>query len=136
LDRPRNIEGAANLEKLAVVIERMHAIRVEIESRIDVADESVLREAIPKACHDIVKFACATIPRVVIQMIVSPKIERGVRIGCRHDVPARAAAADVIERRETARDMIGLVESRRRGSDKSDVFGGAGEGRKQGEGLE
>ena len=54
-------------------------------------------------------------------MVVSSEIEGGVGIGRRHDVPARPAITDVIERREAARDMVGLVERGRRGCDESDV---------------
>jgi hypothetical protein len=136
LDGPRNIQRAADFEKLAFVVERVHAIRVEINSRIDIADESVLGKTIPEAGHDIVEFARPAIPFVVIEVILSAEIESGVWIGGRHDVPARTASAYVIKRREAARDMVGLVERGRRGCDESDVFGGARESRKQGEGLE
>jgi hypothetical protein len=133
---PRDIEGAANLEELAFVVERVHAIRIEIEARIDVADESVLRETVPEAGHDIVEFARAAIALVVVQVILSPKVESRVRIGRRHDVPARAAAADMVERREAARDVVGLVKSRGRRRNQADPLGRARERRKQSEGLE
>jgi len=71
LDGPSDIEGAANLQKLALVVERVHAIRVEIDSRLDVADESVLSETIPETCHDIIEFARAAIPLIVVQVIVA-----------------------------------------------------------------
>ena len=118
------------------MVERMHAIRVEINSQIDIADEGVLGKTIPEAGHDIVELSRAAIPLVVIQVILSAEIESGVWIGGRHDVPAGTAITYVIERGEAARDMIGLVESGRPGCDKSDAFGGARESRKQGEGLE
>ena len=136
LERPSDIERTANLEKLTFMVERMHAIRIEIESRIDVADESVLRETVPETGHDIVELARAAITLVVVQMILSAKVESGVRIGRRHDVPAGAASADMIERREAARDMIGLVKRRGRGCDEADAFGRARKSRKQSEGLE
>ena len=69
-------------------------------------------------------------------MLVEPEIQRRVRIGGRDDIPPGAAAADVIERGETAGDMIGLVEGGRAGGDQPDMFGGAGQRRQQRERLE
>ena len=105
-------------------------------SRIDIADESVLGETVPETGHDIVELACAAIALVVVQVIVSAKVERGVRVGRRHDVPAGAASADMVERGEAARDVIGLVERGGRRRDEPDAFGGAGESGQQSERLE
>src|ERR1700678_1516728 len=125
LGRPRNIERAADLQKLTLVVKRMHAIRIEIDSRIDIADESVLGETVPETGHDIVELTRAAIALVVIQVIVAAKIKRSVRIGGGHDVPARSATTDVIKRREAAGDVIGLVERGRGGCDEPDMFGRA-----------
>ena len=72
----------------------------------------------------------------MVQVILLAKVESGVRIGGRHDVPAGAAAADVVERREAASDVIGLVKRRGRRRNQADPFGRARKSRKQGERLE
>ena len=77
---------------------------------LDVADEGVVGAAVPQTGDDIVELARAAIALVVLDMLVEAEIERGVRIGGGDDVPAGAAAADMVERGEAARDVIGLVE--------------------------
>jgi hypothetical protein len=45
----------------------------------------------------------------VLHVVVEPEIERGIRIGGGDDIPARAPAADVIERSKTPGDVIGPI---------------------------
>ena len=51
-------------------------------------------------------------------------------------VPAGAAVADVVERGELARDVIGLVVGRRRGRDQADALGHHRQRRQQRDRLE
>jgi hypothetical protein len=59
----------------------------------------------------------------MLHVIVEPEIQRGVRIGRGDDVPARAAAADVIERSKAPGEVIGFVKSGRARGNQADMFG-------------
>jgi hypothetical protein len=71
----------------------------------------------------------------VLHVIGEAEIARGVGIGSGDDVPAGAAAADMVEGGESARDVIGRVEGGRAGGDEAEVLGHAGERREQRERL-
>src|SRR6202044_524982 len=111
-----------------LMVKRVHAIRIEIEPGLDVPDESVLGETVPKTGHDIIKLASATVALVVIKVILPAKVESRVRVRRRHDVPARAASAEMVERSEAARDVIGLVKRRGRRRNQADALGDHREG--------
>ena len=68
----------------------------------------------------------------MLHMLFQPEIQRRVGVGRGDDVPAGAPAAEMIERGEAARDVIGLVEGRRAGRDKADVLGDHGQRRAAG----
>ncbi len=70
----------------------------------------------------------------MFEMIFTAEILRFHWIARCHDIPAGAAAANVIERREFARHMIRLVIRRRSRGDEADMFGENGERRKQRQG--
>ena len=136
LHRPRDVERPAHREMLALVVEHMQLRRIEIEPALGVADEGVVGKAVPQAGDDIVEFARAAIALVMLDMFVEAEIQRRVGIGRRHDVPAGAAAADMVERGEAAGNVIGLVEGRRCGGDQADMLGDGGQRRQQRERLE
>ena len=131
-DRPalnwtRDIQRTAHFQKLAMMIEYVELLRIEVLSRLDVANERVVGPAIPQARHDVEEFARATVTRRMLHVLLEAEIQRLVRIARRHHVPSGAPAADVIERREFPRDVIRLVVSGRRGRDKPEVFSEHGE---------
>ena len=136
LHRAGDVERAAHREIFSLVVEHMHFGGIEIQPGFDVAHKGVVGEGIPQARDHIVEFARALVALGVLHVIFKPEIQRRVRIGGGDDVPARAAAADVIERGKAAGDVIGLVEGGRAGRDQSDMFGGAGQRRQQRERLE
>src|SRR5262249_51242749 len=72
----------------------------------------------------------------MLHMVVEAEIEGRVRIGGGDDVPAGAAARDVVERGKPTRDVIGLVKRGRAGRDQSNVFGCTGKRRQQRERFE
>ena len=72
----------------------------------------------------------------MLHVIVYAEIERGVGIGRRDDIPARPPAADMVERSEAARDVIGRIESRRSRGDEADALGRGGESGQERERLE
>ena len=116
--------------------EHVHLGGIEIDAVLDVADEGVVRPAVPQARHHVVELARAPIALAVLHVLVEPEIERRVRVRGGDDVPAGAAAAQVIERGEAARDVIGRVERGRAGGDEADMLGDLRERREQRERLE
>ena len=133
---PRDVERAAHREMLALVVEHMQFGGVEIEPAFGVADEGVVGKAVPQAGHHIVEFPRPVIALVMLDMLVEAEIQRGIGIGRGDDVPAGAAAADMVERGEAAGDVIGRVEGRRCGGDQADMVGDGGQRRQQRERLE
>ena len=136
LDRPRDVERAAHREIFSLVAEHVHLVGIEEDAALDVADEGVVGPGVPQAGHHVVELARAPVALAVLHVLVEPEIERGVRIGGGDDVPAGAAAADVIERGEAARDVIGRVEGGRAGGDQADMLGRLRERGEQRERLE
>ena len=120
LDRPRDVERAAHRQIFALVVEHVQLVGIEIESLRDVADEGVVRPGIPQAGDDVVELARAAVAFAVLHVIAHAEIERRVGIGGRDDIPAGAAAAEMIERSEPPRDVIGRVERGRAGGDEAD----------------
>ena len=59
LDRARDVERAAHREVFALVAEHVHLGGIEIDAVLDVADEGVVRPAVPQAGHDVVELARA-----------------------------------------------------------------------------
>src|SRR5262249_44762380 len=57
LDRAGDVEWAAHRKVFALVVEHMQLVGIEIKSPIGVADEGVVRPAIPKASHHVVELA-------------------------------------------------------------------------------
>src|SRR5262245_63193331 len=52
LDRARDVERAAYRQVFALVVEHMQLVGIEIKSAIGVADEGVVRPALPKGRTD------------------------------------------------------------------------------------
>ncbi len=114
----------------------MKLVGIEKEPAFGVADESVIGPGIPQAGHHVVELARAPVARVVLHVIVHAEIQRGIGIGGGHDIPAGAAAAQMIERSKAAGDMIGRIERGRAGGDQPQMLGHHGERRKKRERLE
>ena len=74
LDRPRDVERAAHRQVLALVVEHVQLVGIEIDAVVDVADEGVVRPAVPQAGHHVVELARAAIALAVLHMLVSPKL--------------------------------------------------------------
>jgi hypothetical protein len=103
LDRPGDVQGAADRQELALVVEHMHALGVEIDAVLDVEDEGVVGPAVPEASHDIEELAGAAVALAMLHAFGQPEIERRVGVRGGDEVPAGAPAADMVERRKTAR---------------------------------
>ena len=102
------LSGPRTRQILALVIEHMHLLRIEEDAALGIADEGIVGKAVPQAGDDIVEFPRALIALAMLDMLVEAEIQRCVRVGRGDDVPAGAAAADMVERGETAGDVIGL----------------------------
>jgi hypothetical protein len=72
----------------------------------------------------------------VVHVLVEAEVQRRVGIGGGDDVPAGAAAADMVQRGEAAGDVVGLVVGGRGGRHQADMLGHRRQRRQQGEGLE
>ena len=121
---------------LALVVERMHARGLEIQPAFHVAHEGVVVPAIPQALHDLRKFARPAVALCMIEHAVATKVcSLGGLVGG-DEVPARAAMADVVERGELARQMIGLLIGGGGGGGEANVFRHHGQRGKQRERLE
>jgi len=118
------------------VIEHVQLGGVEVQARGLVAHERVVGEAVPQAGDHLVKLAGAAIALGVLHVLGAPEVFGRVRVGRGDDVPARAPAAQMIERREAARHVIGLVERGRGGGHQTDVLGHDRQRGQQGERLE
>lgn len=136
LHRAGDVEGAAHLQIFAVVVERVHLRGIDEQPTLDVAHEGIVGEGIPEAGDDVVELTRALVALGVLHVIVEAEVECGVGVRCGDDVPAGAAAAEMVERGEAAGDVIGLIKRGRAGRDQADPLGDGGERRQQGERLE
>ena len=94
---------------LALMIENVHLVRIEEDATRLVSPPRIVRPTVPKTSNDGMEFSRPPVPFVVPDMAGQPEIERCVRVGGRDDIPSRAAIADVVERCETASDMVRRV---------------------------
>ena len=131
LDRSRNIERAAHRQILALVVQHVQLVRIEIRAAFDITDESVVCPAVPKPGHDVEEFARPLVALAVLHVIVETEIQRGIRIGRGHEIPPRPTATDMVERGEFAGDVIGLVERGRGGRDETEPLGDDSQRRQQ-----
>ena len=82
------------------------------------------------------ELARADVAGVVLHLLRATEIPGGVGVGGGDDVPAGAAARDVVERGEAAGDVVGRVEGCRGGGDESDALGDGGQRGQERERLE
>jgi hypothetical protein len=136
LDRTRDVKRPAHRQIFALVVEHVQLVRIEIKPAFRIADEGVVRPGIPEAGHDVIKFPRATITFAVLHMIGHAEIQRRVWVGCGDDVPAGAAAAEMVERGEAPGDEVGRIERGRAGSHKPQMLGHHRQGREQRKRLE
>ena len=95
---------------IALMIQNMHAVGVEEDTALLITYPRIISPAVPQPGNDGIKLTRAAVALVVLDVILQPKIQRRVRVGCCHHVPAGPTTADMIERGEAARDVIRLIE--------------------------
>ena len=64
---------------------------------------------------------CDLVAQIVLVELLLAEIERRLVVGAGHDVPGGAAAAEMIERGEGARDVVRLAEARRHRRAEADM---------------
>ena len=118
------------------MVEHMHALRVEEHAARRVAEERVVRPTVPKPGHHVEELAGAAIARSVLPVLVAAEIPRLHRIAGGDEVPTGAAAADVVQRGELPRDVVGLVVGGGGGGDQPEPLRHHRQRRQQGERVE
>ena len=116
-------ERPAHLQVLALVVQHMELVGIEVEAGLDVADEGVVGPRIPQAGDDIVELARARVALGMLHLLVHAEVQRRVGIGRGHQVPAGAAVGDMVERGEAAGDRVGRLEGGRGRGDQAEMFG-------------
>ncbi len=92
------------------MIEGVQACGVKKDAVVDVADKGVIGPAVPQPGHDIEKFAGPAVALAMFHLFGHAEIARGVRVRGGHQVPAGAAAAQMVERGKAARNQIGRLK--------------------------
>ena len=74
LDGTGDVERAADREMGALVVQDVHAVRVEVDAVFDVADEGIVGPAVPQAGHDVVELARLAVAGAVLDMFLQAEI--------------------------------------------------------------
>ncbi len=137
LDRPGDVEDAAQMEIAAVVADRMDIVGIEIEPGLAIGMiEGVVLPAVPEGTRHIDELGGALVALGMARRLIDPEAARRA-IGERgDDIPADPPAADMVERGETAGERIGMVEIGVHRRDDSDPLGDRGERRRKRQRLE
>lgn len=131
LGRTGHVERTAHREVLALVVEDVQPVGLEVAPGLLVVPERVVVPAVPQAGDDLHELPGPVVARGVVGLGVAVEV---LRLGVRHrgdDVPGSPAGAEVIDRGELPRDVERLVVRRRRGRRETDVRGVHGEGGQQ-----
>src|SRR5262245_38731111 len=140
-DRPtlngsRNVEWPAHFQELSLMIQNVKLVRIKIDARFHVANESVVCPTVPETRHHVEELPRAAIACLMLNMFLETEIHRLMWIAGSHNVPARAPSTDMIERGEFPRNMIRIVISRRGGGDEPEMFSNDSERRQQRQWIE
>jgi hypothetical protein len=131
LRRALDGQRALDLEVLSLVEERVHLRLVEQDAAGLVEDAGILLPAVPEALHHLHELGRALVAEVVFHVLLAAEVA-GLDLGPGgHDVPARAAAAEMVQRGPFARDVIGLVVGGGGRRDEADMRRHRGERREQ-----
>jgi hypothetical protein len=117
LRRARQVQRTLHLIVRPCVIDRPHPPRIRIASSGAVVENRIVGPAIPEAFdHGHVFFGAFVAVRVA-HLADTAEIAARLRRPCGDDVPADAAAADVIQRTELPREIVRLGVCGRGGCD-------------------
>ena len=121
LRRARQVQWTLHLIVRPCVIDGPYPPRVRIASSGAVVENRIVGPAVPEAFDDGHVFFGAFVAVRVAHLADTAEIAARLRRPCGDDVPADAAAADVIQRTELPREVVGLGVRGRGGRDQSDA---------------
>ncbi len=130
LRRARDVQRAAHAEVRPVMIEHVQLAMIEMQAGRLVLDECVVLPAVPEPGHDALELVGARVAIGVREVGRRAEVRRFVGHHRRDEIPPGATAAQVVERRELAGDVVRRVVGRRRGRDQADAMR---DGRQRGE---
>jgi hypothetical protein len=131
-----HVKRSPHLEETALMVEYVPPGRIEEAPLCLVAQKSVVLPTVPQASHDLGEFDGALVALRMIEVRVAVEVLRLMLVRRRHQIPSGAPAANVIERRELAGDMVRLVETGRRRGHQTHVVRDGCQRRQQGNGFE
>ena len=136
LGRACHVQGSADLEVGALVLQDVELVWIEVAPGLLVAEEGVVVPAVPEARDHVDELLGLLVAARVFQVLVLPEV-RGFRgVGGGHQVPSRAATREVVQGGEVAGQVVGLVVGGGHGGHQSDVVGDRGQRGEEGDGLE
>src|SRR5262249_27021708 len=109
LGRAWDVQRPAHGEVLSSVVEDVQLLPVEISARSLATDEGVSVPAVPQSPHDGYEFARPFVAVGVIGIAVATEIAGLAISEGGDDIPAGAAAAQMVQRREFPSHMVWLV---------------------------
>ena len=121
LRRAGNHQRSAHRKMLALVMQHVQLGRMEEQALRLVHDEGVVLPGVPEALRHLDELGGAAIAVIVRRMLVVAEVERLRSRRRRHHVPADAALAHLVERREHPRHMERIEIGGRRRRDQADV---------------
>ena len=94
------------------MVQDVEFLRIKKHALLHVADEGIVRPTVPQARDHLVELARARVTVGMRQMGFPIEVECLVRIRRGHQVPPRTTIAQVIQRGEFARHVVGIVVGR------------------------
>ncbi len=131
LRRPWQVQRTVHVEERAMMADRLQHRGIDEAPAGLVTDEGVVLPAVPQRLDQRREFVGARVALAVIGRGGPAEIARRARIGGRHHIPSGAPATDMVQRRKTPRDVVGLVVAGRYGGHQPDMRGRGGDAGQQ-----
>jgi hypothetical protein len=136
LRRTGGADRTLDVEVAAVVVGDANGADVVEDSRGAVLDDGLGSPPVPELGHHLDRLLGDAVALLMVDDAAGAEVV-GRSLGeARHEIPAGPAAAEVIERKELPRQMIGVGERRRAGDDQPDLLGDRGQRRGRGQRFE
>ena len=123
LRRARQVERAFHLIMCARMIDRPNAVGIGVAPAGPVVEHGIIGPRIPKTFHHAHVLLGALVTVGVADLANAAEVTARLRRPCRDDVPADSTVADVVERREVAREVERFRVSGRGRGDQTDALG-------------
>jgi hypothetical protein len=118
------------------MVEPVDLLGVGKDAGVLIADHGTVLPAVPQPRDDVHELIGSLVALGVERHRVTAEVLGDLIRARGDDVPGDPAATDVVDRRELAGQVVGLLVGARRGADESDLLGAGGQGRDQRERLE